>query len=156
MKVFLDYDVPIDLLLERYPHDTAIIDLLHLLSITQADLYTTVLAAANVHYTLAKKTNKKEALKWILELAKNMSFLSVRQQDFEKARISGFNNFEGGIQHACCLRNGIDHVVTRNIKDYHRSQIEVRLPEVLITDIKKNVIVSKSLIHKSTDILLYY
>ena len=45
---------------------------------------------------------------------------------------SDMNDYEDAVISCCAVRNHIDYIVTRNIKDYEKSQVHAILPDKFI------------------------
>jgi hypothetical protein len=58
-----------------------------------------------------------------------VSVASVDEKVIELALASSFNDFEDAIQHYCALQVKAKYIITRNIKDFKKSEINVLTPE---------------------------
>ena len=58
-----------------------------------------------------------------------IDILDVRKETVIYALYSGWADFEDAIQEQAALENGIDLIITRNVKDYHLTdQIKIMTP----------------------------
>ncbi len=118
MTVFLDTDVIVDLLTMRDPFFNDSRELFTLIEDKKISASTSVLVIANIYYLIAKFKGKDEAKKAIIRLRLLLTILSVDPHMIDLALSSGFKDFEDGVQYCCAISNGLDIIVTRNIKDY--------------------------------------
>ena len=65
-----------------------------------------------------------------------VTVLSIDSKTIDLAIASGFNDFEDAIQYYAAIENGITTLITRNIKDYKKANINVMSPESFMA--KKN------------------
>jgi len=123
-SLFIDSDILIDLLAKRTYNDEAL-KLLSIVADNKAKAFTTSLVFANVHYVVTKFGNKENSIKAIRTLRRNISILAMNEKDFDDALESSFADFEDALQYFSAINFGIDFIITRNKKDYLKSNIKV-------------------------------
>jgi hypothetical protein len=75
----------------------------------------------------------------IWELLKITEVLQMDRNIIEKALNSKFNDFEDALQNYSAVNNGnIDLILTRNLKDYKKSELGVFMPETYIKSLNAN------------------
>lgn len=57
--------------------------------------------------------------------------------EIEKGLISNFNDFEDALQYYCAMRTGCNFFITRNVKDFKKSDIPVMTPDEFIGSMVK-------------------
>jgi len=124
-KLFVDADIILDLLLERKPFYDSAGSLFCKIEDGVCKGCTSTVVISNLHYLVEKAENKALADKGTLKLLKLFDIISVEKDDFVNSLNSNFSDFEDGAQYYASLRNNIDFIITRNIKDYRHSKIKV-------------------------------
>ncbi|MEO6150225.1 MAG: PIN domain-containing protein [Mucilaginibacter sp.] len=128
-QLFLDSDILLDMLLEREPF----YGFSQLLIIESNDkgysLNTSALIIANIHYILAKKTNKLYAREGIRKLIGRVNVLSFEMDDISMALESRFDDLEDAIQYYIAKKNKCDAILSRNIKHYKLAELPVLTAE---------------------------
>lgn len=127
-NIFIDTNMAMDLLLERQPFYNDAASLFSLAELKYISLTFSSLGFSTLDYIISKKVGKgksKLILKRFLPLVK---VLAVDEDIVEQALNSDFTDFEDAIQYEVAKRNDQDVIITRNIKDYKKSDIPVFLP----------------------------
>ena len=127
-KVFIDSDVILDLLAQRRPFydDAAKI-------FTQAykksiEIHTMAVVFTNVFYILRKINGSKVAREQLKNLRLLVRILPITESITDMALNSKINDFEDGLQYFAAKENGIQAIVTRNIKDYVIKGLTIQTP----------------------------
>jgi predicted nucleic acid-binding protein len=137
-SVFLDTDVVLDLFIRREPHHSEALQLFTTIKRSKTRCFTSPIVIANAYYILSKVKDKGYALERIKGLRKLVQVVSVDESIIDAAIEKPFKDFEDSIQYACARKNGIGAILTRNIKDYPKSDIIIANPgEYLNADKKK-------------------
>lgn len=124
-RIFIDYDIIIDLLAEREPHYIFAAKLFTLVDLQKITAFTSPIVFANLHYLLKKKTSNSSALKNLRKLKTLINILPVDERVIEQSLNSEFNDFEDAIQYFTAVNNGIKLLITRNKADYKKSKISI-------------------------------
>ena len=125
MRVFVDTDIILDLLLAREPFFPAATRLFLLLQDEKMEGYVSPLSFSNLFYILRKAISGVEAIAALRKLKLLMRVLSVDEQTIDLALASSFSDFEDAIQYYAALSNDVDAIVTRNKEDYKTAKIPV-------------------------------
>ncbi len=134
---FLDTNVVIDFLEDRDPFADFAEKILTLARNKKLNLFISALSISNIDYILKKKVGKETSLQLLEGLIQFIKILPVSEQEILAAMKSGFPDFEDAIQHFTALQNpDIKGIITRNVKDYKKSQIPIFTPESLIAIFK--------------------
>lgn len=136
MKLFIDANVVLDLILKRQPFFDNIAEIL---TVAENKNYTLCLSSVtfvNVNYIASKFADKKNVLESLKKLRILFDVLSVSETDIDKALYSNFNDFEDAVQHYCALKNNCDYIITRDSKDFKNSEIPVMTPTEFLASIK--------------------
>lgn len=117
MKVFLDTNILLDLLLERpgYEASARVLELCREKEYTMAG---SILTMVNVAYVYRKTVGQDLA---VVNLKYLSGFIEVLPMDTvmlnQAIGMSG-RDFEDTLQAVCAATGGCDYIVTRNVKDY--------------------------------------
>lgn len=124
-KLFVDADIILDLLLERAPFYDSANNLFSKIEEGACKGFTSTIVISNLHYLIEKAENKSLAGKGTLKLLRLFEIIPIEKDDFVNSLNSNFSDFEDGTQYYASLRNNIDFIITRNIRDYKHSKIKV-------------------------------
>lgn len=122
-RVFLDSDVLLDLILNRYPFYYYVQALLAESTKRNFKICTSALAIANINYVLIKEIGSGNARQKIKDLILSIEVLSFESENIKQAIDSKFSDLEDAFQHFIAKKYACDVIITRNIKDYKQSEI---------------------------------
>jgi len=92
-------------------------------------------------YYIHQKHHKNRELskKALLNLIPIIDILDVNASDCEKALSLSMSDFEDALQVACAKRQKVDYIVTRNLKDFNNSPVNVISPDdfLILIDSKR-------------------
>ena len=137
MKLFLDTNVMLDFLGERDPFYMSaakiatLADKRKLKIVVSAISYTTISYFLTKYDGLEKMKTKLRKFKVISEICELDALI------IEKGLNSDFPDFEDSLQYYSALRTECDIIITRNGKDFKKSQISVMTPDEFLNSIKK-------------------
>lgn len=135
MKILIDTNVVLDLLLEREPFlETAIL----LFEKIERGNFTGYIAATtitNIFYIIRKTEGREAALTAVNRLLIGLHFCAVDRHTVGTALRLGLRDFEDSIQLACATLNQLDGIVTRDRKDFIGSPLPIYSPAELLNQI---------------------
>lgn len=140
-RVLFDTNVILDLLLERHPFFPGSAAALNLASQGRVHGFVAAHAVTTLFFILARKGNPERARNIMAELLKTLSVAQVSEKVVRAALSSKIKDFEDAVTHFAALEERVAMIVSRNIKDFSKSDIPVVLPEVFFSslfDIGKN------------------
>lgn len=137
-KALVDTDVLYDLLAQREPFHKFSAELFTLADQEKIRLCVSALAFANLFYILSKLKSQKEARVILNKLKALMSILPVKEKNIDLALNSEFNDFEDAVQYYVAIENKINLILTRNLKDYKKSEIPILTPQEFLNSLKEN------------------
>jgi len=128
-NIFLDTNVVLDVILKReeFAKEAAII--FNLGEQNKLALSLSSLSMNNIDYIVSKIESKKKSRQIILKLISLVRVLKVDSSTIEKAALSDFKDFEDAIQNYCAEEAGINHILTRNLKDFKKSKLSIQTPK---------------------------
>ena len=128
-KIFIDSDVDIDFFTDREPHVNPASELFDLNERGKIKLYLSAVSINNIYYIVRRYLGHRKTLKVIEELTLMTEIVGTTKKEIIQALKNNFKDFEDSVQYASALTiNGIDVIITRNIKDYKNSEIAVMTP----------------------------
>jgi Na+-transporting NADH:ubiquinone oxidoreductase subunit NqrC len=102
---------------------------------------------SNIYYLLRQTARHDKVIDNLKQLLTITDVLPMDREVVSNALNSGFRDFENGLQNFAAMKNDeIDVILTRNLKDYSKSEIGVLTPESYI----KSIIASRK---KSAEII---
>ena len=131
-RLFLDINVLLDQLLDREPFAD---DAAELWSLAERREVTGCISAVSfgiVYYIVRHHADDRAARRAIKGLRDVFDIIEVDAQIINQAIDSGFTDFEDAVQHACALRAGATHLVTRDLSGFRRSEVHLAAPDVYL------------------------
>ena len=129
-KIFIDSDVVIDFFTDRLPFANPASEIFELNEQNEIQLYLSATSVNNIYYIVRRFLGHKGTLKVIEELTEMTEIVGTTKKEIIQALRNEFKDFEDSIQYSCALTvEGIEAILTRNIKDYSTSKIAVFTPE---------------------------
>ncbi len=127
--LFIDTDVIIDFLIDRKPYSRQAAIIFTLIEQKKIKGYASSLTFSNLYYVLRKIESHNKVITKLESLSQIVGILKVEQRTIKDALASEFTDFEDGIQYFCALDSKIiDVIITRNTRDYKKSDISVMTP----------------------------
>lgn len=125
-KLFIDTNIIIDVLAKREGFYLPAAQVLSLADAGKVKVYMSSLSVSHAHYILKKPLGKAAAKKVLRDLKVIVEVLDVTKKVVELAlNDEEFLDFEDSLQYFTALENGVDIIITRNIKDFTASTIPV-------------------------------
>ena len=133
MKILVDTNIIIDALTSREPFKEDAEQIFLLAANQIEDMYITASSSADIYYLVRKHLHSTEKAKNVMsKLYELFRILDVISADCYEALSSEVNDYEDAVISCCAMRNHIDYIVTRNIKDYEKAKTSAILPKAFI------------------------
>jgi len=136
--IFLDTNVVLDFLLKRQPSlgdpiakDAATI--FELSKRKKLKMSVSSLSINNIDYVISKLESRAKSRKIISQIIRLVEVQSVGKSTVEKATQSEFKDFEDALQNYCAEEAKVATIVTRNVKDYAKSELSILTPIELLS-----------------------
>lgn len=133
MKVLLDTNIILDVILQRQPFFTFAFEILKLSDAGELESYITSNSITDIFYVLRKHFNnvddRKKAVKHILNM---VDIVSVTKTDIFKSFELEYTDFEDALQTQCAKKVKANYIITRNVKDFKDKSIDAVTPERFI------------------------
>ena len=130
MKLLIDTNVVLDVLLRREPFSETAAEVLNLTQRDDVREYVSASAITDIYYIANKQLKDRAAVRNLLErLLKIVSVAAVSEQEIRNALNLTWADFEDSVQYSVALLNEMDGIVTRNPDDYQEANMRIWLPE---------------------------
>ena len=138
MIVLFDTCVVLDYLMNREPFSNDSADLIELVARREIEGFLSVKTLMDIHYILKKyyhdETKTRELLlklTEIFEIIDSLSYCCLKSLN------SNISDFEDAMMSETGIIMEADYIVTRNVKDYKRSKINIITPSKLVKEINR-------------------
>jgi len=132
VKVLFDTNVVLDQLLDREPHVESAEQLLSLVDAGRLEGLICSTTATTIHYLAARAVGAPAAMEYIRKLLSIFDVACVDREVLRSALDLGFADFEDAVIHEAARQAGAAAIVTRNGKDFARSELPVLSPAELL------------------------
>lgn len=130
MKLLIDTNVVLDVLLRREPFFRTAAEVLNLTQRDDVREYVPASAITDIYYIANKQLKDRDAVRDLLKrLLIVVSVASVSEQEIQNALNLAWGDFEDSVQYSVALLNEMDGIVTRNPSDYQEANMRIWLPE---------------------------
>tara|TARA_B100000953_G_C17915578_1_gene389021 strand:+ start:318 stop:740 length:423 start_codon:yes stop_codon:yes gene_type:complete len=132
-NLLIDTDVILDFFFDREPFSEFATDILNLCEENKIKGFTTPVIICNTYYLLRKTAKHDIVIEKIKQLLTIIDVLKIDKEVVLDSLNSNFKDFEDALQNYSAVKNGkISIVLTRNIKDYKKSELAVMTPETYL------------------------
>jgi predicted nucleic acid-binding protein len=132
-KLLIDTDVILDFFFDRQPFSAYSAKVFGLCETGKIMGFVTPVTYSNVYYILRQTARHEKVIESLRQLMTITDVLVMDKDVVTNALNSGFNDFEDSLQNFAAMKYGaIDVILTRNLKDYKKSEIAVLTPEMYI------------------------
>lgn len=129
-NVLIDIDVILDFFFDREPFSENAAQVLSLCEKKIVIGYITPVILSNVYYLLSQKGKQEKVIEKLKALVSFLEILNIDKNVIITALNSDFKDFEDALQNFSAEQNGtINTIITRNTKDYKKSNLGVITPE---------------------------
>ena len=132
-NVFIDTDVILDFFFERATFAEFATRVLNQCEEKKINGFTTIVVISNVYYMLRKAGKHTIVIEKLKQLLSILEISSMDKKVVLNALNSKFKDFEDALQNYAAVENGtIDLILTRNSKDYKKSELAVITPGIYL------------------------
>ncbi len=137
MKLFWDTNVMLDFLGERDPFYISAARIATLADKRKIKVIVSALSYATISYFLTKYEGLGKTKDKLRKFKVISEICELDELIIEKGLNSDFSDFEDSLQYYSALRTECDIIITRNGKDFKKSQIPVMTPDEFLNSIKE-------------------
>ena len=128
MRLFLDTNVLIDVVMNRKPWVDDALVLFELANQRKLSLFAVDLSFINIAYITRKMLSKQELYTLLKDLREFVNVVEVGEMVIDDAIKAQWNDMEDCTQYYAAKREKVGYIITRNVKDFSQSDIPVFLP----------------------------
>jgi predicted nucleic acid-binding protein len=125
LKILLDTNIVIDVLMDRMPFSESATELFSKVEDGTIIGYLCSTTITTVYYLASKTVGAQRAQEEIGKLLSLFEVAPVNRHVLESALVADFSDYEDAVIHEAACHVGADAIVTRNRKDYKKSRISV-------------------------------
>ena len=138
MKILIDANIALDVLLERQPFYVSGIQILGL-SKSGIELYISASTITDLYYIIKKELKSKDtSMGLIKNLIISVNIAAVSGNEIRKAIALDWSDFEDAVQFATGESIAVDYLVTRNTSDFASATIPVVTPDEFLVLLTSN------------------
>lgn len=135
-EIFLDTNVLLDIVTNRYPFSASAIEIFDFCQKENIKMHATSHSIATLHYLAKKMVEEKELRSIIEDLLDTISIIAVTETILKKSLKSNHKDFEDAIQIVSAQSiNDMNCIVTRDLKDFKNAEIKVYTPDQFLNTI---------------------
>lgn len=139
IRVLVDLNVIIDVMQNRQPfyEDSAgVVD-----AVVRGDVLGWLAAHSitTMFYVISRTRNRETAVQAVTGLLESFTVAKVDDMVIREALLLGWKDFEDAVQMAAADVEGIDYLITRNIKDFQSGQVPVIQPAAFLALLNSTV-----------------
>lgn len=132
-KILIDTDVLLDFFYDRKPFSDSSTAILSLCEQRKLEGYITPVIISNTYYLLRRNSKHEKVIERLKQLLTITNVLQMDKLVIEKALNSEFKDFEDALQNFAAINYGkIEAIITRNVKDYKKSEIGALTPDLFV------------------------
>jgi len=132
-RIFIDTNVILDFFLDRKPFSDATASILGLSAEKRIRAYVSPLTLSNCYYILRRLGSDQKVRSKLKLLSGIVGITIMKRKTSIDAIDSEFSDFEDAMQYYSAIDDElITAIITRNTKDYRKSEIAVMTPDVFL------------------------
>jgi len=133
--VLIDTDVILDFFFDREPFAEYATEVFLLCENGDIKGFTTPVIISNVYYLLRKISKHEIIIEKLKQLLSILDIIQVDKNVIIDSLNSGFKDFEDALQNFAAVNNGtVNIILTRNTKDFQRSELAIFSPEIYLKE----------------------
>lgn len=133
MRILVDTNIILDVLLKREPHNKAAQVILTKCADREITGYLAAHSIPNIFYVLRKDYSQEERRKFIRNLCEIFRISDLNAEKIVSAIDNEqFWDFEDCLQEECAAAETVDYIVTRNSGDFKLSRVKVIEPDEFV------------------------
>ena len=132
MRIFLDTNILLDVLLNRKPFCETSSQLWRLAECGRLEAVISAISFNNVFYIVRKYAGKEAAQRTVEVMNVNFSVFPLTQEIISRAIAAKLPDFEDSIQFFSAVSCEADYIITRNAKDFPQDSIPVLSPAAFL------------------------
>ena len=141
MRLLIDIDVALDVILERDPRVSEGALLFSAIQEGRAEGYLAGHTIPTIHYIVRENRRDRAAADAAAgKLLRIFTVVAAENAEFHQALALGFPDLEDAVQVACAVKVNADWIVTRNPRDFRKAPIACEPPGAVLAAIRAQVV----------------
>jgi predicted nucleic acid-binding protein len=136
MRVLLDTDVVLDVILAREPFAKDAVELFDLSENGFFEAYVSAITPLNIFYIARKAKAVRDLRQAIQDLLQRVGVCAIDKSILTSAFALRFVDYEDAVQHASAAAMSLDAIVTRDLHDYKYATLPVFTPDAFLQHLK--------------------
>lgn len=128
MRILIDCDICIDFLTGRTPYFNNAKKVFWEIENSELQAVVSPESFSNIFYVLRRTYSTHLIVSYLKDLESLVQISAMNGQVIKLALDSGWKDFEDAIQYYCAIQSECDSIITRNAKDYEKSELPVFSP----------------------------
>ena len=124
MKILIDTNIILDLLLDRKPYSRHSEELFKFAESGQVKAFLTANSVTDIVYILRKAYDMETIRSNLIIMFEFIKILNVSASDISRAFEIESNDFEDAVVIQCAARIGAEYIITRNKEGFRKSQVK--------------------------------
>jgi len=124
-KILVDTNIVLDLLAKREAFYVEAQELFTLSDKKKIRLFVSSLTFANTYFIFSQSLKMENARKVLRKFKLLVNILPMDDKIIDLSLDSDFKDFEDAIQYYTAIENGLELIITRNLKGFRKSQLPV-------------------------------
>lgn len=133
MRLLIDGNIILDVLQKREPHYENSAKIWKMCETDMVAGYVSALTFSNLIYVMRKELDEKKISEVYKKLSLIFKFVDLKASDVSAAVDMQWEDFEDAVQAATAKRIHADYIITRNVKDFSKSEVAVFSPTEFLT-----------------------
>ena len=134
MKIFVDTNLFIDILLDRKPFSVESTRVYKLCENAMIDGYIAPITINNIYYICRKAKHIKTIKEFLSDISTFFTIATMNNESIKKANNLTINDYEDALQYTMAMKNSCEYLITRNVKNYKNLPgIKVLSPETFLS-----------------------
>jgi predicted nucleic acid-binding protein len=129
MKILLDTNIVLDILLAREPFVDEAREIFLLIENYQAEGFVCATTMTTIHYLIGRQKDKASADEIVLSLLKLFEVASVDKQILQEASHDSGVDYEDSVIYTSAKYAEIDMIITRDKRGFKKSEISILNPK---------------------------
>ncbi|MCK5032408.1 MAG: PIN domain-containing protein [Calditrichia bacterium] len=138
MRILFDTNIILDVFLDRSPFSLISSQLLSKVERQDIEGYLCATTITTIHYLVEKTLGKKVANDAVDKLLNIYEIAPVNKNIIQKAVAQNYEDFEDGVINESGIVVNVDGIVTRDIKGFKKSKLNIYLPKDLLLILNSN------------------
>lgn len=139
-RILIDTDVVLDFFFDRKPFSEFASKIFSLCESKKIEGFVNPVIISNVYYLLRKNATHGKVIEKLKLLLQFIDVLKMNKDVVVNALNSDFKDFENALQNFSATSDGsVDLILTRNVKDYKKSELAVFTPEIYLKIKSSNI-----------------